>query len=415
MRKNRVLLIIGILGSIAIIILFNLKGADKELDTLKVDSLVEFQPKIEYGIVVDSLIVSKDKVKRNQFLSDILLKYNVDYVDIDIAARRSKPVFDVRRIRVGQPYTAICTNDSIPDLHYFIYEESPTSYVVFDFRDSIHIHRGEKEVRIEMDTIRGVIESSLWNSIIEAEGDPNLANELSEIFAWTIDFFGIKKNDSYHVIYENLYVDDQKIGLGKVKAAKFKHNRKDHYAFYFIQDSIGDYFDENAGSLRRAFLKAPLRFKRISSRFSYSRMHPVLKYRRPHLGVDYAAAVGTPVLSVGDGVVTRIWRTKQGGRSIKIKHNGTYSTAYLHLNGYAKGIKKGVRVKQGQVIAYVGKTGLVTGPHLDFRFYRNGKAIDPLKVKSPAVKPVDSTYLDRYKVFSTHLKATLNDQLYYNF
>lgn len=401
--------------SLGIILIADFKISSEKLETLKVDSIVEYNPTLRYGIVIDSLVVYYDKIKKNQFLADILLKYDVDYADIDLAARRAKPVFDVRRIRVGQPYSVLTSNDSIPKLQYFVYEESSTSYIVFDMRDSIHIHKGEKEIQIQIDTISGLISSSLWNSIIEVEGDPNLANELSEIFAWSIDFFGIQKNDYYKVIYENLFVDGQKIGIGKIKAAKFNHNKNDYFAFYFIQDSIGDYFDEKAGSLRRAFLKAPLRFKRISSRFSYSRMHPVLKYRRPHLGVDYAAAVGTPVVSVGDGVVSRIWRSKQGGRSIKIKHNGTYSTAYLHLNGYAKGIKKGKKVKQGDVIAYVGRSGLVTGPHLDFRFYRNGKATDPLKVKSPAVQPVDTTHLDRFMSFSSQLKAALTDSIYVNF
>lgn len=413
-NKHLVVIVLFIL-SISVFFISQFRSNSAKLDTLKVDSIVESVPEMKYGIVVDSLVIYKDKIKRNQFLADILLKFNVDYVDIDLAARRAKPVFDVRKIRVGHPYTVLSTNDSIPRIQFFIYEESPISYVVFDMRDSIHIHKGEKEIIIKMDTLSGVITSSLWNSIVEMKGDPNLANELSEIFAWTIDFFGIQKNDSYKVIYENLFVEGHKIGIGKIKAAKFNHNRKDHFAFYFIQDSIGDFFDENAGSLRRAFLKAPLRFKRISSRFSYSRMHPVLKYRRPHLGIDYAAAVGTPVLSVGDGVVTRIWRSRQGGRSIKIKHNGTYTTAYLHLNGYAKGIKKGKKVNQGDVIAYVGKSGLVTGPHLDFRFYRNGKAIDPLKVKSPAVKPVDSVNLDRFKSYSSQIKAALNDSIYVNF
>jgi murein DD-endopeptidase MepM/ murein hydrolase activator NlpD len=227
--------------------------------------------------------------------------------------------------------------------------------------------------------------------------DPNLANELSEIFAWTVDFFGIQKGDSYKIIYEQLRVDGEVIGIGEVHSAILNHMGQIHYAFLFGIGDQSDYYDENGGSMMRTFLKAPLRFRRISSRFSYSRYHPVLKVRRPHTGVDYAASAGTPVYTVGDGmVIQKGWDSKGGGNFVKIKHNGTYTTVYMHLSGFARGLKTGQYVKQGDLIGYVGSTGLATGPHLDFRFYRNGKPIDPLKVKSPPAEPVDSTYLETF-------------------
>ena len=373
-----------------------------------IEKISQPEPKLEFGIVVDSMILYKDKVKRNQFLSDILLKYGVDYGKIDQLAKRSKDIFDVRKIKAGNNYTVLCRNDSSQKALFFIYESSSTSYVVFDLGDSVHVHIGEKEIEIKRQTTSGIIESSLWNAMVASNTDPNLANELSDIYAWTIDFFGIQKGDNYKVIYEELYVEGEPIGIGKIDAALFHHAGNDYYAFYFVQDSVGDYFDEEANSLRKTFLKAPLHFKRISSRFSNSRLHPVLKIRRPHHGVDYAAAVGTPVHAVGDGVVIKAKRSGGAGRMVKIKHNGTYSTAYLHLSRYGKGIKKGVYVKQGQVIGYVGQSGLATGPHLDFRFYRNGKAIDPLKVKSPPAKPVDSINLEKYKGEVDKYLAELN-------
>lgn len=410
MRKRILeITILTMLGLILILVIELFINDNKAV--LELSEVPEYIPTMEYGIIVDSLVIYRDRIKRNEFLADILLKYNVDYATIDIAAKRAKPVFDVRRIRTGHKYSVLCTNDSLKIVQYFVYENSPTSYIVFDLRDSVHLHKGNKEIEIRINEISGEINSSLWNSIIDIDGDPNLANELSEIFAWTIDFFGIQKGDNYKVIYEELYVEDEKIGLGKIQAAVFNHISKNHYAFYFIQDSVGDYFDEKGGSLRRAFLKAPLRFKRISSRFSNSRLHPILKIRRPHHGVDYAAAVGTPVLSVGDGVVNEIKRTRQGGNQIKIKHNGTYTTAYLHLSGYARGMKVGRKVKQGETIAYVGTTGLVSGPHLDFRFYRNGKAIDPLKVKSPPVNPVDTLYLDEFFEYREEMIFRLSDTI----
>ncbi len=367
----------------------------------------EYIPKTEYGIIVDSLKIYRGMIKRNQFLADILLKYNVDYATIDLISKRSKTVFDVRKIRYGNNYSVICSNDSIEKVLYFVYESSPASYVVFDLVDSVHVHTGKKEIVRREKITSGIITSSLWNSMVDNETDPNLANELSEIYAWTIDFFGIQKGDNYKVIYDELFVDDQCVGMGKVLSAVFSHAGKSYYAFYFIQDSVGDYFDEDAGSMMRTFLKAPLRFKRISSRYSYSRLHPILKIRRPHLGMDYAAAYGTPVHAIGDGIITKAGRSGQSGKIVKIKHNGTYSTAYLHLSGYGKGIKKGVRIKQGDIIGYVGSTGLSTGPHLDFRFYRNGKAADPLKVKSPPAKPVDSTYLQEFNLLKDKMMEEL--------
>ncbi len=362
----------------------------------------------EYGIVIDSLLIYKDKIKKNQFLADILLKHNVDYQKIDLLARKSREVFDVRKIKAGNKYTILCKNDSLKEALFFIYESSATDYVVFDLSDSVHIHKGKKEIEIKRASTTGVISSSLWNAMVNNNSDPNLANDLSEIYAWTIDFFGIQKGDNYKVIYDKLFVDDNYIGVGKIYSAMFHHAGHDFYSFYFIQDSIGDYFDDEAGSMRRTFLKAPLRFKRISSRFSYNRMHPVLKVRKPHLGVDYAAASGTPVHAVGSGKVIFARRKGPNGNMVKIKHNGTYTTAYLHLSKFGKGIKQGVYVDQGDVIGYVGSTGRSTGPHLDFRFYKNGKAMDPLKVKSPPAKPVDSINLDNYHKVVLEAKAQLD-------
>lgn len=371
------------------------------------EEAVIVEPLREYGIVVDSLEVIRGQVKRNEFLADILLGYDVEYSLIDRIARSPREIFDVRKIRAGYPYSVIRNLDSIPEVQYFVYEQSPTEYIVFDLRDSLIIYTGEKPLERRTAITSGTIESSLWNSMVDNGTDPNLANALSEIYAWTIDFFGIQKGDHFRVIYEELYVDNQYIGIGKVLAADFNHMGFNNYSCYFVQDSMGDYYDDEGGSMRRTFLKAPLRYRRISSGFSYSRMHPILKYRRPHLGVDYAAPSGTPVQAVGDGVITYSKYTRQGGNTVKIKHNGTYTTAYCHLSGFGKGIHQGAHVKQGQVIGYVGSTGLSTGPHLDFRFYRNGKAIDPLKVKSPPAKPVDTAYFDQYMRFCDSLIVEL--------
>lgn len=346
-----------------------------------------------YGINVDSLIVITKQVGKNEFLADILLNNGVDYSTIDFIAKHTKDSFDVRKIRAGNTYSVIKTSDSTNEMKYFAYEISSSEYVLYHFGDSVWASRGKKEIKTVTDYVEGTIETSLWNSLVEQQADANLANELSEIYAWTIDFFGLRKGDAYKVICEKLYVDGKYIGLGKVIAANFNHMGEDYKTFYFEQNGEGDYFDDEGNSMQRTFLKAPLRFTRISSRFSNSRMHPVLKIRRPHHGVDYAAPEGTPVYSIGDGVVIdRGYQKRGGGNYIKIRHNGTYSTSYMHLSGYAKGMKVGKKVKQGDLIGYVGKTGLATGPHLDFRFYRNGRAVDPLKVESPPSRPIDTVY-----------------------
>ncbi len=398
-KKTAIIIISAILVVVLLIFLVGRNHISIPADGTKTINTPPHIPTILYGINVDSFEVVKEKIKRNEFLADILLKYNVDYPTIDRLARETKSVFDVRKFRYGNYYTIIITRDSLPKTKYFVYEISPVDYVIYDLSDSIVAFRGVKEIVIKVDTATGVIQSSLWNAMNDNNADPNLANELSEIYAWTIDFFGIQKGDNFKVVYENQFVDGECIGIGKVLGATFNHYGNDLNAFYFIQDSVGDYFDENANSLRRTFLKAPLRYRRISSKFSYSRMHPILKYRRPHLGVDYAANRGTPVMSVGDGVVVWAkWDNGGGGRAVKIKHNGTYTTLYMHLSKYGKGIKSGAKVTQGQVIGYVGASGLATGPHLDFRFYRNGKPVDPLKVESPAALPVDSTHLERFEI-----------------
>jgi murein DD-endopeptidase MepM/ murein hydrolase activator NlpD len=238
--------------------------------------------------------------------------------------------------------------------------------------------------------------------------NPVLAIELSDIYAWAIDFFGIQKGDRYKVIYDELYVEDKFAGFGKIHAAVFENMGVSVKAYYFTSGSQSGYFDSEGNSLRKAFLKAPLNFSRISSRYSHSRMHPVLKYRRPHLGVDYAAPRGTPVYSIGDGVVVKkAYQKSGGGYYLTIKHNSVYTSQYMHLNGYARGMAPGVRVTQGQLIGYVGKTGLATGPHLDFRIYKNGSPVDPLRVKAPPVEPVS----EENKPAFIHLRDSLGKQL----
>jgi murein DD-endopeptidase MepM/ murein hydrolase activator NlpD len=362
------------------------------------DTIVEVnEPELKYGLPVDSFTIENGKVKNNQYLSQILNAKGVGMGTIDTIARKSRDIFDVRKIRYGKNYSIFSTRDSVPKAKYFVYENSPIEYTVFQLDDTLSIYQGVKEVQTEVRTIHGEVNSSLWNAMVDNNQNPMLAFELSKIFAWTIDFFGIQKGDRYRVIYDEQFVDSVSVGIGEIYAIQFDHYGEENYAFRFEQDSIWDYFDEKGQSLRKTFLKAPLDYYRISSGFSHGRMHPVLRIRRPHHGVDYAAPRGTPVMSIGDGtVIDRAYQKGGGGNYLKVKHNSAYTTTYMHLNGFAKGITTGTRVRQGQVIAYVGSTGMSTGPHLDFRVHFNGKAIDPLKMKADPVAPVDSVHLDRF-------------------
>lgn len=354
------------------------------------DTIAQAPPvQLLYGLPMDSFILEHKKVKRNEYLGSILSAYGVDYGVIDKLSRNYKDVFDVRKLKRGNPYTAFLTKDSIPQLRYFVYEKSVAEYVVYDLCDTAFIYAGQKDIITQRKRNSGVITSSLWNAMVDNQINPMLAIELSEIYAWSIDFFGIAEQDSFTVIYDEQFVDSTSLGISKIHGAVFSHLGHPYYALPFMQDSVESFFDEDGKSLKKAFLKAPLRYSRISSGFSNNRYHPVLKYYRPHHGIDYAAPTGTPVQSIGDGkVIAKGYQARGGGNYLKIKHNSVYTSVYMHLHGFSKGIHTGSIVKQGQQIGTVGATGLATGPHLDFRIFMNGKPVNPLTVKAPPVEPI---------------------------
>lgn len=374
-------------------------NAEKQREQIDMDTIASIPtpPITKYGIPVDSFILEDGRINPNQNLSHILSGYGVSLATIDRIAKESKEIFDVRKIRGGKNFTVFKTADSLEETRYFVYENSAIDYYVFELFDSLRIYKGEKEVETRIKTAHGEIESSLWNAITAGGNDPMLALRLSDIFAWSIDFFAIQKGDRFRVIYEEQYVDSTAIGIGEIYAVQFDHYGSENYAFRFYQDERYDYFDHEGNSLRRAFLKAPLEYARVSSGFSHARMHPVLRIRRPHHGVDYAAPTGTPVMTIGDGtVIAKGYQANGGGNYLRIKHNSIYTTVYMHLKGFARGIAQGSRVNQGQVIGYVGSTGLSTGPHLDFRVFKHGTPVDPLKVEAPPVEPVNKDRMDQY-------------------
>jgi murein DD-endopeptidase MepM/ murein hydrolase activator NlpD len=358
-------------------------------------------PVFMYGIPIDSFELITGNIKRNGFLSEILLKHGVTMQEIDQVIRNSKAVFDVRKIRSGNNYILFCDKDSNARAKYLVYEHDPTTCYVFSFNDSLNITPFRKKIISEIRYSSGTIETSLWDAMVNGGLHKELVAEMSEIFAWTVDFFGLQKGDNFKVIYEEFYIDGKSFGTGRIYGAQFNRTGSSITAIPFIQDGKESFFDVDGNSLRKAFLKAPLQFSRISSHFSSARMHPILRIVRPHYGVDYAAPVGTPVHAIGDGRVISATDGGGEGRMVRIQHNSVYATAYMHLSGFGNGIRAGAFVKQGDIIGFVGSRGLSTGPHLDFRFYMNGSPVDPLKVDAPPVEPVSEENKAKFEKIKT--------------
>lgn len=363
-------------------------NSSSENDSTSVNA-VSHSKIIKYGVDVTDLIESENTISPGHSLSNILSSSGADANSINNLSLIPDSILDPRKINAGNKYTIYNVNDSAHTLRYFVYHKSKQDFVVLEFLEDTIIASIFSKPAISKKRVSGaVITSSLWNAISDSELDINLALKLSDIYAWSIDFFGLQKMDSFIVYYSELYIDNEPIGIDSIYSAIFYHANHPYYAIYFEKGDIKGYWDLEGNSLRKAFLKAPLSFSRISSHFTYARKHPIYKTVRPHTGVDYAAPAGTPVMSIGDGVVIAKGYKGGGGNTIKIRHNSVYTTAYLHLSKFASNIKEGTHVSQGQVIGYVGSTGSSTGPHLDFRVWKNGEPINPLKLESPPVEPI---------------------------
>ena len=386
------------------------KQANQEEQQAEVE---EPQHTILYGIIADNYRTEQGEIGQGETLGKILARYGVSATTVDKLDKAAKDIFPLRQIRAGRPFTAFIAADSTGNgaLDYFVYEKDVIEYVVFGFKgDSISITKGEKDVTIKRQRRSAVIESSLWGAIMRDSLPYSLAAELEDIYQWTVDFFGIQKGDHFTVIYDEKLIDTTHVGIGRIWGAKFNHAGKDVYAIPFRQNDKIQYWEFNGASLRKQLLKAPLKFSRISSRFSRARLHPVHRVYRPHLGVDYAAPTGTPVHAVADGVVTFKGWGGGGGNTLKIKHAGNLVTGYLHLSKFAKGISQGTRVSQGQVIGYVGSTGTSTGPHLDYRIWKNGTNIDPLKVPQEPAEPIKQENMADFEHIRDRIIAELNGE-----
>lgn len=385
------------------------KGEKEEL--AEVVEIVK--PKIieEFGYILNDYKVIKDTIQNGESFGEILDRHHIDYPMIYKIAEAAKDTFDIRRLRAGKPYTILATKDTTERAQVFIYQPNKVEYLIVDFSDSIQTKFGRKEVKIVEKTASGIIESSLSEAIEGQNLNYILAHEMSDIYAWTIDFFHLQKGDKFKLIYEEKFINDTiPVGIGNIRAAYFVHKDKPMYAFNFVTDSsknVNDYYDENAKTLRRQFLKAPIKFSRISSRYNLKRRIKYYGNRiRAHKGTDFAANVGTPILSTANGTVIESRYRGGNGNYVKIKHNSVYSTQYLHMKKRA--VKKGDYVKQGDVIGYVGMTGNTSGPHVCYRFWKNGQQVDPFKQKLPEADPIKEELKADYFLHIAPIKEQLD-------
>lgn len=382
-------------------------AADSTPAVLEVPAPPPTKVDVRYGMVINGLHVAEAEVRRNETFTDLLRGYSVAPPVYRQLAAVPRSVFDFRKIAANKKYIVFSAPDSARTLRALVYEANPLEYAVFHFRDSLLIESCRREVTTVEKGVSGVIRHSLSETVDAMGLSHELTNRFVDIFAWVVDFQRLQAGDRFKILYDELQVDGKPFGVGKIHGIWFSHAGIPLHAFPLEQGDGIDFFDDEGKSLRKALLKYPIEFTRISSRYNLNRFHPVAKVFRAHLGTDFAAPAGTPIRSVGDGLVEEAQFKGNNGNYVKVRHNGAYTTAYLHMSQIAGGVRAGVRVRQGQVIGYVGSTGLATGPHLCYRFWKNGVAVDALRVELPPSKPIQPENLGTFNL----LKKTVKKQL----
>lgn len=383
-----------------------------KIETKDLQTFVKIEPLKEFGFNLNDFVVKRDTIKPGESFGVIMERNQVGYPKIFQIAQETKHAFDVAMLKAGKPYTILYTKDSLQTPTSFIYQPNKEEYVVVSFSDSIHAYTDRKPVKFVEKVAVGTIENNISETLLNDGLSPKLAYKLAdEIYAWTIDFRRLQPGDRFKVIYTDKYIDDTiYAGVHNVKAAFFEHNNEQFYAFQYKTDSVNgvvDYFNEEAKNLRRAFLKAPVQFSRISSRYNLKRRIAYYGYKvRPHKGTDFAAAVGTPITATANGTVTKSEYKGGNGNYVKIRHNATYETQYLHMQ--KRKVKVGQYVKQGDVIGTVGMTGNTGGPHVCYRFWKNGKQVDPFKQKLPEAEPISDSLKVEYLEYISPIRAKLD-------
>jgi murein DD-endopeptidase MepM/ murein hydrolase activator NlpD len=378
-----------------------------------IEEVEEIPPEVieEYGYVLNDFNVIRDTIRPGDTFGAILDANGITQDKIYEVATKFQDSFDVRKIVVGKPYVLLNSKDSLNTTQVFIYEKNRVDFAVVDLRDTIASFNSKKPVNYVEKSASGVITSSLYQTMEDNNLSPYMSERLANIYAWTINFFAIQPGDRFRVVYTEKYINDTiPAGLDKIKAAYFEHKGRPLYAFRFVGDTVNqipDFYDEKADNLRRAFLKAPVKFSRISSRYNLKRRIKYYGYKlRPHKGTDFAANIGTPILATADGTVIKSERRGGNGNYVKIRHNSTYDTQYLHMK--SRNVRVGDFVRQGDVIGWVGMTGNTGGPHVCYRFWKNGRQVDPFKQDLPASKPLSEDLQPEYFDFIAPMKEKLD-------
>ena len=365
---------------------------------------------VAFGYRLNDYEVVRDTVQKGDTFADIFLENGFNYTQIYNINSSTKKQYNFRKIQPQKPYTFLFTKDSVASPVAFIYQPSMLDYVVVHLKDSVYAEKQKKEVKLRTFEAQGVINSSLSETLEAQRLSPLLAYDLSDIYAWSIDFFRLEKGDRFKVVYSQKYVDDSiYVGLNRIHAAYFEHRQKPYYAIEFESDperGITEFFDNKGKNLRRAFLQSPVQFSRISSRYNLRRRIAYYGRTKPHYGTDFAAPVGTPIRATASGTVVASGYTRGNGNYVTIRHNGTYRTQYLHMK--KRKVRKGQRVKQGDLIGTVGMTGYTSGPHVCYRFWKNGKQVDPFRQKLPEAKPINPELKAQYMVHMQPLKEALD-------
>ncbi|WP_445453516.1 peptidoglycan DD-metalloendopeptidase family protein [Flavobacterium sp. 25HG05S-40] len=365
---------------------------------------------VEFGFNLHDFNIVHDTIQSGDTFGSILESQNLNGNQVYDIVAKVKDTFDVRSIRKGKPFTILRSKDKTNKIQIFIYQPDRLNYYVVDFRDSITAHKKARPLTFKTRTIAGALNGSLSETLQNMKVDPSLAPKIAKIYAWSIDFFKLKKGDKFGLKFTERYINDTIYdGVDSLKAAFFEYKGKNIYAFSFAPDENTkkqQYFDEEGKTLKSFFLKAPLKFINITSRYAKNRFHPVQLIWKAHKGTDYAAPTGTPIMSTAAGIVEQAGFTTGNGNFVKVKHDKTYATQYLHMSKIL--VKRGQRVTQGQVIGKVGSTGLATGPHVCYRFWKNGVQVDALKLKLPTATPMDSRYKQKYLEYITPIKRELD-------
>lgn len=362
------------------------------------------EPDVRFGMDWEAwAFIDSGQVQPGQSLSHLLTPHGVSTSTVLALAESSRDTYDVRKIRSGRPYWVLYSNDTTASR--LIYERNPLEFAVFELTGDLGVELGSHPTETRTHRVQGTIDDNLYVDLEEAGAPTNLALAMANVYAWTVDFSRLQNGDSFDVLYEREYVNGKPVDMPRVIACHFAHRGRDLPAYRYDQGNGADYFDDQGGSLRKAFLKAPVEFSRISSRYNLKRFHPVLGRTKAHLGTDYAAPHGTPIIAVGDGTVTKSGYTSGNGNYVKIRHNSTYETQYLHMSRRA--VKVGESVRQGQIIGYVGATGLATGPHVCFRFWKNGQQVDHLREEFPPSEPIAENARPDFEALMQRLEAEL--------